>query len=193
MVQSIKNSIVLSTTYSMSQSVTYSYVYIRIHERPILAVCSNNAHQTKLWGRNFIHGSKIMLLKQQSFNLYFYLFKKSNAKLDLIYDLLPSMICVVMSWTGFWIKLSVPSARVGLCITTYLSPKTLGQVRFDPKLLPDEGSCWNGVVVNVKSHLSKVFQKFHILRLSMSGCLLVKAHFLWVWLNSLWLKYMANG
>ena len=83
-VQSIKNSIVLSTTYSMSQSVTYSYVYIRIHERPILAVCSNNAHQTKLWGRNFIHGSKIMLLKQQSFNLYFYLFKKSNAKLDTI-------------------------------------------------------------------------------------------------------------
>ena len=48
----------------------------------------------------------------------------------LLYGLLPSMICVVMSWAGFWIKLSVPPARVGLCITTYLSLKTLGQVRF---------------------------------------------------------------
>ena len=32
-----------------------------------------------------------------------------------------------MSWAGFWIKLANAPARVGLCVTTYLSIKTLGQ------------------------------------------------------------------
>ena len=78
----------------------------------------------------------------QSFN-FFNRISKPIEKVErqigyyLIYGLLPSMICVVMSWAGFWIKLTVPPARVGLCITTYLSLKTLGQVRFDQKLILD--------------------------------------------------------
>ena len=51
------------------------------------------------------------------------------------------MICVIMSWAGFWIKLSVPPARVGLCITTYLSLKTLGQARFRSYLPSLKSNC----------------------------------------------------
>ena len=84
----------------------------------------------------------------QSFNFY-YRISKPIEKVErqigyyLIYGLLPSMICVVMSWAGFWIKLTVPPARVGLCITTYLSLKTLGQVRFDQKLILDNVENFN--------------------------------------------------
>ena len=45
----------------------------------------------------------------------------------MIYGIIPSIICVIMSWAGFWIKLSNAPARVALCVTTYLSIKTLGQ------------------------------------------------------------------
>ena len=84
----------------------------------------------------------------QSFN-FFNRISKPIEKVErqigyyLIYGLLPSMICVVMSWAGFWIKLTVPPARVGLCITTYLSLKTLGQVRFDQKLILDNVENFN--------------------------------------------------
>ena len=43
----------------------------------------------------------------------------------IIYAFLPSLMCVLLSWASFWIKLSVAPARVALGITTYLSIKTL--------------------------------------------------------------------
>ena len=35
--------------------------------------------------------------------------------------------CVLMSWAGFWIKLTNAPARVALTLTTYLSVQTLRQ------------------------------------------------------------------
>ena len=42
-----------------------------------------------------------------------------------IYAFLPSIMCVMISWTGFWINISNPPARVALGVTTFLAIKSL--------------------------------------------------------------------
>ena len=44
-----------------------------------------------------------------------------------LYAFLPSIMCVIISWSGFWINVSNAPARVGLGITTFLSIKSLSQ------------------------------------------------------------------
>ena len=44
-----------------------------------------------------------------------------------VHESLPLACCVIMSWAGFWIKLTNAPARVALTLTTYLSVQTLRQ------------------------------------------------------------------
>ena len=41
----------------------------------------------------------------------------------LLWAFLPAGMCVMISWMGFWIKLTVAPARVALGITTFLAVK----------------------------------------------------------------------
>ena len=61
-----------------------------------------------------------------------------------------------MSWAGFWIKLANAPARVALCVTTYLSIKTLGQEKSHSLYRHSiKYTC-----ESIESILSVIYQKF---------------------------------